>query len=49
MDENIQIIQTASLIMAEKKAREILQTQIEELKKDATKQMVGHFFQLHRN
>lgn len=41
MDENIQIVQTASLVMAEKKARELLQNQIQELKSDAAKQMVG--------
>ena len=44
MEENIQIVETASLAVAEKKAREILQNQIEELKSDATKQMVGHCF-----
>ena len=44
MEENIQIVETASLAEAEKKAREILQNQIEELKSDATKQMVGHCF-----
>ena len=46
MEENIQIVETASLAEAEKKAREILQNQIEELKSDAAKQMVGHFLNL---